>query len=474
MPLLPRLNSRRYQRVFVACLATLAISAGLAGVLLVVRWKTDRALRGDTHLVLRQAGQQLVRAIQSRRGTLTLMRDAFDRAPGLSSTDQSAIAHSAVAHTRHLVGMGLLQRSGPTTWWVAPAEGDALAHLDRMINRRASVASAWRVPSTFTVQRTDDHWQLVMLEPLRRADNRGRAIIGVFDIRPMIADFFELTLQQPYPVRVLQTPDVLYASDGWHNDAEASTLVIRPVTVDALQWVLQMQPGTTQVVKTMTSFQGLLEVFTVVAGVSSIGLIWLLAMRTWILERTVRRRTSALRRTTERLRQLAITDELTGLYNRRFFQERWQWEVKRALRYDRPLACLMIDVNHFKRVNDQLGHHAGDQLLRQVAEELRTTLRQSDILARFGGDEFVVALPETPVEQARVVAEKLRALAVHGLWSERSDLGPVRLSVGLGMVEPRQAPDDALRQADDDLYTWKRARTDTARLPSEPAASPSR
>src|SRR6185295_7974180 len=120
----------------------------------------------------------------------------------------------------------------------------------------------------------------------------------------------------------------------------------------------------------------------------------------------------SLQRALKRVRQLAITDELTGLYNRRFFLRRWIWEWERATRYGRPIACLMMDVNKFKDVNDRFGHATGDELLRQVSRELQRTLRQSDILARFGGDEFIAALPETTQAQAQAVADKLRRIRI--------------------------------------------------------------
>ena len=242
-----------------------------------------------------------------------------------------------------------------------------------------------------------------MTQPLGASINRSALLVGVFDLGPLLTDFFELTLQQPYPVQLLEDRRTLYRSHLWQPvDGAKSRLVIeRPVNLDAAHWVLQMQPGTTQAARAISSFHLLLTMLSLLAGLAAIGLIWILAMRTRILEGAVSRRTAALRRLTQRLRQLATTDELTGLHNRRFFLERWQWEYERAKRYGRPLGCLMIDVDKFKRVNDVLGHPIGDHLLKEVAAILIAHLRQSDVLARFGGDEFIVALPETSLEQAQ-------------------------------------------------------------------------
>jgi diguanylate cyclase (GGDEF)-like protein len=117
----------------------------------------------------------------------------------------------------------------------------------------------------------------------------------------------------------------------------------------------------------------------------------------------------------------------------------------------------MIDVNGFKQVNDFLGHHAGDQVLQRVAKELTQHLRHSDILARFGGDEFIIALPETSFEQATAVAEKLRGLAIQGPWSNHQQLGPVRLSVGLSHVQANPSAQQMIQQADAALYASKHA-----------------
>jgi diguanylate cyclase (GGDEF)-like protein len=153
---------------------------------------------------------------------------------------------------------------------------------------------------------------------------------------------------------------------------------------------------------------------------------------------------------------MAITDELTGLYNRRYFLTRWDWEYERAKRYQRPLACLMIDVNGFKQVNDQLGHQTGDLVLKRVAQELKEVLRQSDILARLGGDEFVIALPETDSVQATSVAEKLRRVNVRIPEGKTRGLSSVSLSVGMSRIGDEESPQDLLAAADQSLYTYKR------------------
>jgi diguanylate cyclase (GGDEF)-like protein/PAS domain S-box-containing protein len=115
-----------------------------------------------------------------------------------------------------------------------------------------------------------------------------------------------------------------------------------------------------------------------------------------------------LRRATESLRFLANTDSLTGLANRRRFEERLREEVERAHRYERPLSLVLIDLDHFKTVNDTWGHPAGDRVLRGTAEVLQSVLREMDVAGRLGGEELAILLPETDEAGARSLADRLR------------------------------------------------------------------
>jgi diguanylate cyclase (GGDEF)-like protein len=111
----------------------------------------------------------------------------------------------------------------------------------------------------------------------------------------------------------------------------------------------------------------------------------------------------------EEVQQMAIHDELTGVYNRRGLYEFGQREVERAIRYNRQLSALFLDIDHFKKFNDQHSYFVGDQVLRAIASCLRLSLREVDLASRYGGEEFVVLLPETDLATACEVAERLRA-----------------------------------------------------------------
>ena len=163
------------------------------------------------------------------------------------------------------------------------------------------------------------------------------------------------------------------------------------------------------------------------------------------------------RRLTKALEKLAVTDALTGLANRRLFDETLAREIIRSQRYQRPFSLLLLDVNDFKRLNDQRGHQAGDQVLRSLASLIRAQLRASDFAARYGGDEFVIILPESDAGVARNVAEKLHA-AITGILT--ADNGP-SVSIGRAAFQPKMSAAALLELADHDMYRAKAAAAPT-------------
>ncbi|MBU0719458.1 MAG: diguanylate cyclase, partial [Planctomycetes bacterium] len=178
-------------------------------------------------------------------------------------------------------------------------------------------------------------------------------------------------------------------------------------------------------------------------------------------ERIVRLNTTLEKRVSQRtrqLRELAARDPLTGLYNRRHFNEVLKRSMSEALRYDNGLSCLMIDLDDFKAVNDAFGHQVGDEVLVLMASTITSQLRAADVAARYGGDEFVVLLPQTETDQARVLGERIMER-----FSENIGmcLPKVRasLSVGIASVQLQRAfsADSLLRAADRALYSAKAA-----------------
>jgi len=177
-----------------------------------------------------------------------------------------------------------------------------------------------------------------------------------------------------------------------------------------------------------------------------------------------------------RLHEPSITDALTSLHNHRYFQERLREEFRRAQRYDDPLALILLDLDHFKEVNDTHGNLLGDQLLREVAATLRKSVRETDLLARYGGEEFAMLLPKTHLAGALTVAERV--------WKDVGAIragqdGALRVTASLGVSGfPGRtviSSDRLLRTADEALYLAKhqgRNRISLYQQAVAPAAAP--
>jgi diguanylate cyclase (GGDEF)-like protein len=158
---------------------------------------------------------------------------------------------------------------------------------------------------------------------------------------------------------------------------------------------------------------------------------------------------------------LSQTDELTGLMNMRAFSTLLDREITTARRYLQPFTLMMIDVDRLKKVNDRFGHVAGTQLLRAVAAAISDCVRSADVLARYGGDEFVILMPHTRSEAARIAAERIRS-AIHGSSFNMNDWR-ITASVSIGIAafpESTGAPEDVLEKADVALYQSKQAGRD--------------
>ncbi|MFV3074345.1 diguanylate cyclase [Niveispirillum fermenti] len=190
---------------------------------------------------------------------------------------------------------------------------------------------------------------------------------------------------------------------------------------------------------------------------------------TQTLEHRVAERTAALLDANAKLEQLASTDGLTGILNRRCFMELAQAERERAGRYGRTFAVLLLDMDQFKRINDGFGHAAGDMAIRSAASRTAAALRTSDSLARYGGEELVVLLPETDLAAATQVAERVRsAIAAHPVEHEGRF---IPLSASIGVAEWRgesESLDKLLDRADQALYLAKqngRDRVEASALP---------
>jgi diguanylate cyclase (GGDEF)-like protein len=165
----------------------------------------------------------------------------------------------------------------------------------------------------------------------------------------------------------------------------------------------------------------------------------------------------------DELRQQAIQDPLTGLFNRRYLDETLPRELDRAQRQGAPLCVVMLDIDGFKKFNDSFGHGPGDLLLREFANVLRERLRKSDISCRYGGDEFVLVMPDSSIADARERVEQIRIL-LKGLQKKHlgtQSLDLITISAGIAhMPEHGKTKNELLRAADEALYSAKDAGRD--------------
>ena len=158
----------------------------------------------------------------------------------------------------------------------------------------------------------------------------------------------------------------------------------------------------------------------------------------------------------EEIYRLTTVDGLTQVYNKRYLMETMDREIGRAHRYGRPLSIIMFDIDHFKKINDTYGHLAGDFVLKEMSTAIKNRIRREDIMGRYGGEEFVVALPEIDNYNAMVFAEKIRRL-VETQDFRFEDLSiPVTISIGVSSAwEELKTPEDFIKAADENLYKAK-------------------
>ncbi len=172
----------------------------------------------------------------------------------------------------------------------------------------------------------------------------------------------------------------------------------------------------------------------------------------------------------QQLVELATIDDLTRLYNRRYFFERFNQEVERAKRYRRPLSCIILDIDHFKNVNDTFGHLAGDQVLRDLGQILRKNCRQSDLAGRYGGEELIILLPETESSGARIIADRIREMIEeHQTVGHRGESIRVTVSLGVASLSALELAgldknDRIIQYADDALLLAKKGGRNRVKL----------
>ena len=162
----------------------------------------------------------------------------------------------------------------------------------------------------------------------------------------------------------------------------------------------------------------------------------------------------------QRLEKITITDLLTGAFNRRYLTEETQGEIAKARRYGQKIGLLMLDIDHFKHINDQFGHGAGDQVLKELVMRVKGQLREADTLARWGGEEFLILLPHCTLDDTLGLAEKLRKSIADNAFPE---VGSVQISIGVSEYRPRETFIEWLDRTDRAMYRAKSKGRNTVR-----------
>jgi diguanylate cyclase (GGDEF)-like protein len=170
-----------------------------------------------------------------------------------------------------------------------------------------------------------------------------------------------------------------------------------------------------------------------------------------------RQATHALQESEKRFRKLSITDDLTRIYNSRYFFKQLKNEIERTNRYGHPLSLLILDLDNFKNYNDNHGHVAGDEILTKTGKILRNSLRKTDSACRYGGEEFAVILPETGGNEAVHFAERIRqGIEKHAFVIERGRSLSVTASIGIAQYKTGEQISAFIKRADENMYTAKK------------------
>ena len=183
-----------------------------------------------------------------------------------------------------------------------------------------------------------------------------------------------------------------------------------------------------------------------------------------LVRQQVARNQAELAQAVEQLREMSIRDPLTSLYNRRHLLERLEREHQRSMHLGRPLCVAMIDLDHFKRVNDTHGHSVGDEVLVGFAQALRSVMRESDVIGRWGGEEFLVLLPDTGPAQALAALGRLRKHLANRQLAADIPLLRTTLSAGVAAYQPDEPLEQAIERADRALYLAKSGGRDRCML----------
>ena len=363
-------------------------------------------------------------------------------------------------------GLVLQEETGaPVLTLGAPLSPEGLSHA-----LEAASPDGFRISPPFSGNRTSPDWQMVVSTAIRLGDRRHLVSVG-------LSSTDLLTLIDPSDIPenaslgVMTAEGLLYARQP-HSATFTGTTVTLPSPVDSTVRIIRFPvaaglDGIDRMVAMHRIADHPIYTFVTLAAPSITSIWWgqekrslavgvlglvLLAGLTGIIAVLIRRQQAENRM----LESLAATDSLTGLPNRRALLATLEKELARHERMGAPLSVILLDIDHFKRVNDSFGHPGGDRVLRLVADLLARRLRRSDNAGRLGGEEFALVLPDTPLAGARFVAESMRRAFEKEIRAGNADHGwPVTASFGVCQSRTDDTVDRILRRADAVLYAAK-------------------
>lgn len=348
----------------------------------------------------------------------------------------------------------------------APLGFNLLSQADRratLEHARSSGHMAVSVPVNLMGVRSGDARGVMLVAPVRASRAPAEVagfVTAIISIRQLMTDGLPTAAEDNLVVRILdlsraQQPEVLFESAGagapsMFKAHSVLRLADREYRLELTPSVLFLQSNHSSVVNLVVLLGGLLSVLLS-------ALLYSLASQRQRALALVEQRTGDLLTREKELRALSVTDALTGIHNRRYFQERFKTELERAQCDDVPLAVIMLDIDHFKVINDRFGHAAGDCALQVVCQRITQRLRRTDVFCRLGGEEFILLCPGTDGRQAYNLAV--------GLWQGVRDaridgVGQITASFGVAAWRPPEGADALLLRADAGVYAAKQAGRD--------------
>ncbi len=387
-----------------------------------------------------------------------------------------------VAHNNYLVGLNIIDSNGDVIHGNGDIVRPNLKERNFFAVHTAGMTTDLYISPPQASLIFDDQWTTGISKAIRHPDRSlDRVLAGIIDLKYFFQSYGEYLAEPGITLTILSPEGLVYSRIPGHNstvgrqypefssDGDISTRVGQPVTYlknsdgnnEAVMFKqLGELPLIIRVAKTedamLAPWHQTGHILTLLGVIICMALLYFA-----IFAIDAQKKQLA---TMDALRFQSSTDELTKLSNRRHFLEEAQLEAKKALRTNLPLSLIMMDLDHFKDVNDQFGHHAGDTVLRECADLLKKTCRETDLAGRFGGEEFVLLLPATDQAGALSIAEKVRhTIANHPFSYQQHNLN-ITASFGVTQMHTGENElNNALKRADSFLYAAKDAGRNTIR-----------